>query len=107
LKELGREHNPNVIKDFITRMGAAATDILHVTKNQGDKATRNLLQAYSVENLEVAVYESLHAAASEAGDSATASLAKEIQKEEEAAAKKVFARIDPLARRALLAGNKA
>ena len=94
----------NKLKDVLNKIGMAATDLLHGGKDPGDKATRNLIQAYTIENLEVATYESLHAAATEVGDTETANLAKSIQAEEEAAAKKIFPRIAPVARRAVVEG---
>ena len=102
LKALGGTHSG--LKDLMNKIGAAATDLLHGGKDAGDKATRNVVQAYTIENLEVAMYESLAAAATEAGDTETASLAKEIQAEEEAQAKKLFPRIAPLAVRAVREG---
>ena len=102
LKALGGTHSG--IKDVMNKIGMAATDLLHGGKDAGDKATRNLIQAYAVENLEVAMYESLFAAATEAGDAETAKLAKEIQAEEEKAAKLLFPRISPLARKAVIEG---
>lgn len=104
LKALGREHSHNVLKDIANKIGVAATDMLHGGKDPGDKATRNLIQAYCIENLEVAMYESLYAAATEVGDTETATLAKAIQAEEEAAAKKLFPRIAPMARKAVIEG---
>ncbi len=94
----------NKIKDFINKIGVAATDVLHGGKDAGDKATRNIIQAYAMKNLEIAMYESLAAAATEAGDTETATLAKEIQAEEEATAKKLFPRISPLAKQAVITG---
>lgn len=94
----------NKLKDVMNKIGIAATDLLHLGKDAGDKATRNLIEAYSIENLEVASYESLYAAATEVGDMETAALAKAIQAEEEAAAKKIFARIAPNARMAVVKG---
>jgi len=94
----------NKLKDVLNKIGMAATDLLHGGKDPGDKATRNLIQAYTIENLEVATYESLHAAATEVGDTETANLAKSIQAEEEAAAKKIFPRIASVARRAVVEG---
>jgi ferritin-like metal-binding protein YciE len=88
----------------VNKIGAAATDLLHVGKDAGDKATRNLIQAYAIENLEVATYESLYAAATEVGDTETAALAKQIQAQEEAAAKKIFPRISPVAKAAVVNG---
>ena len=102
LKALGGTHSG--LKDLVNKIGAAATDLLHGGKDAGDKATRNVIQAYTIENLEIAMYESLAAAATEAGDSETAALAKEIQAEEEATAKKLFPRIAPLAVRAVREG---
>ncbi len=94
----------NKLKDLINKIGIAATDLLHGGKDAGDKATRNLIQAYSIENLEVAVYESLYAAATQVGDTQTATLAKEIQAEEKAAAAKIFPRIAPVAMKAVVEG---
>jgi ferritin-like metal-binding protein YciE len=94
----------NKLKDVMNKIGMAATDLLHGGKDPGDKATRNLIQAYAIENLEVATYESLYAAATEVGDTETAALAKEIQAEEERTARMLFPRISPLARRAVIEG---
>ncbi|MBC8139703.1 MAG: DUF892 family protein [Fibrella sp.] len=102
LAELGGTSNK--LKDIMNKIGAAATDLLSAGKDAEDKATRNLIQAYAVENTEVATYESLYAAANAVGDTKTAMLAKEIQAEEEAAAKKIFARISPLASVAIRVG---
>jgi ferritin-like metal-binding protein YciE len=90
----GGHHNK--IKEVLNAIGVAATDLLHGGKDAPDKAVRNLMQAYAIENLEVAVYEGLYAAAMAAGDQQTARVAKEIQAEEQATAQKVFARIAPL-----------
>ncbi len=94
----------NKLKDVMNKIGVAATDLLHVGKDAGDKATRNLIQAYAIENLEVATYESLYAAATEIGDTEVAQAAKEIQAEEEATARKLFPRIAPMARAAVIYG---
>lgn len=94
----------NKLKDFINKIGIAATDMLHGGKDAGDKATRNLIQAYAIESLEIAMYESLYAAATQVGDTETAQLAREIQAEEEATAKKIFPRIAPVAGRATVEG---
>ena len=104
LRALGGTHSG--LKDLMNKIGIAATDLLHGGKDPGDKATRNLIQAYSIENLEIAMYESLATAATEAGDTETATLAREIQAEEEAAAKKIFPRIAPMARRAVVRASR-
>ena len=92
----------NALKDAVNKLGVAATSLLHAGKDAGDKATRNMVEAYTIENMEIAMYESLINAASEAGDSETEALAKEIQAEEKATAEKIFPRIAPLARIAVL-----
>ncbi|MBC7805672.1 MAG: DUF892 family protein [Akkermansiaceae bacterium] len=102
LAELGGTSNK--LKDVMNKIGMAATDLLHVGKDSEDKATRNLIQAYSIENAEIATYESLYAAASAVGDTKTALLAREIQAEEELAAKKIFARVSPNASIAIRVG---
>ncbi len=101
LRAFGREAGRNIFKDLINQAGAMATDLLHAAKNHHDKATRNLMQAYAIENLEVAVYEALYAAADEAGDKETARLARSIQDEEKAAAEKIWDRIATSARSAV------
>lgn len=102
LNALGGHHN--ALKETMNRIGSAATDLLSASKDAGDKATRNLIQAYMMANLEVATYESLYAAATEVGDTETAALAKQIQAQEEAAAKKIFPRISPMAKAAVVNG---
>ena len=87
----------NKLKDLMNKIGMAATDLLSAGKDAEDKATRNVIQAYTIENAEIAAYESLIAAATAVGDTETAALAKTIQDEEKAAAAKLFARITPLA----------
>lgn len=102
LHELGGSENK--LKDIMNKIGIAATDLLSAGKDAEDKATRNVIQAYTMENAEVAAYESLIAAANAVGDTQTAALAKEIQAQEEATAKKLFARIAPLAAVAIQVG---
>ena len=90
---LGGEAKRSLVKDVMNSIGAAATNILHAGKNDDEKDTRNLLQAYAMESLEVAVYEALYAAANSSSDSETALLARQIQAEESAMAKHLFFRI--------------
>lgn len=97
----------NKLKDVMNKIGVAATELLHVGKDAGDKATRQLIQAYSIENLEIATYESLHAAATQVGDTEVAEVAKAIQAEEQAAAAKIFPRIAPVARQAVITGTQS
>lgn len=90
---LGGEMKRNPLKDVMNSIGAAATNLLHAGKNDSEKDTRNLLQAYAMENLEIAVYEALYAAASTSDDHETALLARHIQEEESTMAKQLFLRI--------------
>lgn len=55
-----------------------------------ERTTQNLMIAFAVENSELAMYEALAVVAEAAGDGTTASLAREIQAEEKAAAEKVW-----------------
>jgi len=100
-----RGEHTNRLKDLMNKIGVSATSFLHLGKDSGDKATRNLIEAYAIENLEIAMYESLYAAASEVGDTEVAGLAKEIQAEEQATAHKILPRIAPNARNAVRNGN--
>ena len=93
LKALGGETKRNIFKDVLNSIGAAATDLLHAAKSDDEKDTRNLMQAYAMESLEVAVYEALYCAAESIGDKDTATLARQIQSEESAMTRKLFARI--------------
>ena len=102
MHELGG--TPNALKGAMNKFGILASDLLHASKDKGDKATRNLIEAFAIENTEIASYESLIGAATAVGDTQTAQLAKEIQAEEQAAAQKLFARINPMAQTAMLAG---
>ena len=90
---LGGESKRSVLKDVMNSIGIAATNLLHAAKSDGEKDTRNLLQAYAMESLEVAVYEALYAAAFQSDDTDTATLAKQIQEEESSMARRVFAHI--------------
>ena len=97
----------NTLKEWFNSLGVSATDLLHAGKDAEDKAARNLIQAYAIENLEVATYEALYAAATAAGDTETAQLARTIQREEQTAADKVFARIKSQSAEAAASGGEA
>ena len=62
-----------------------------------ERTTQNLMMAFAVENSECAMYESLAAVAEAAGDTQTASLARQIQAEEKATAEKVWRLLSPAA----------
>lgn len=60
---------------------------------ESERVTHNLMMAYTVENAEVAMYEALAVVAEALGDQRTATLARNIQQEEEATARKIWAMI--------------
>ena len=92
---LGGATKRHILKDLLNTVGAAATDLLHAAKNPQDKDARNLMQAYAMESLEVAVYEALAVASETSGDSVTAQLARGIQQEEREMASMLFEKIAP------------
>jgi ferritin-like metal-binding protein YciE len=58
-----------------------------------ERTTQNLIIAFAVENSELAMYESLISVAEAAGDTETATLARQIQSQEKATAEKVWSLI--------------
>ncbi len=58
-----------------------------------ERTTQNLMIAFAVENSELAMYESLINVAEAAGDTQTATLARQIQAQEKATADKIWALI--------------
>jgi ferritin-like metal-binding protein YciE len=62
-----------------------------------ERTTQNLMMAFAVENSELAMYEALITVAEAAGDSQTATLAREIQAQEKATADKVWRLLGPAA----------
>ncbi len=95
LKELGGD--PSGAKSFMAHLVGMLPKLAQLGHDVMDRLTQNLMIAFAVENCEVAMYEALIAVAEEAGDSTTAQLAREIQSEERATAKKVWQRIPPTA----------
>ncbi len=76
---------------------AKLSDITNILHDKEDQQTQDVIKAFSLENFEIAMYESLNAYAQAIGDTETASLAQSIQAEEKAAADKLFALIPNLA----------
>ena len=66
------------------------------------KSSQDLILAFSIENSEIAMYEELAVVAAFAGDTETEQLARAIQAEERAAAKKVWDLIDSSARQSFM-----
>ena len=90
--------SPSTMKSFMAHMFGMAPKAASFGHDEAERVTQNLMMAYTVEHAEVAMYESLATVAESLGDQQTASLAREIQSEEERTADKVWAMI-PIAAR--------
>jgi len=99
LESLG--DSPSTMKSMMAHMFNFAPKSASLGHDEAERQTQNLMIAYSVENSEVAMYESLATVAEAVGDTQTAQLAREIQAQEEATAKKVWQHIATSARRSL------
>lgn len=77
-------------KSFLSHLLGFSPKLAQLGHDDAEKSTQDLMMAYAVESSEIAMYEALFVAASEAGDTVTAQLAREIQQEEKAAAEKVW-----------------
>jgi ferritin-like metal-binding protein YciE len=88
------------LKSFLAHVFGMSPKSAQLGHEAEERITQNLMMAYSVENAECAMYESLMAAATAAGDQVTAELARQIQAEEKQTADKVWAMIAPAAQQA-------
>ena len=86
------------VKSFLAHMFGRAPKTAQIGHEVEEKTTQDLMIAYSVENAEVAMYESLITVAQEAGNHQTAELAREIQHQERATAEKIWPHIARTAR---------
>ena len=82
--------SPSTAKSFLAHMFGLAPKAASIGHEKEERTTQNLMMAFAVENSEMAMYEALATSAEAAGDSQTASLAREIQAEEKATAEKVW-----------------
>jgi ferritin-like metal-binding protein YciE len=98
LKALGGD--PSTFKSMLAHIFNMAPKTAQTGHADEERTTQDLMMAYSVENAEVAMYESLIIAAEAVGDSDTVSLARAIQKQEEETAEKVWKLIGPAATQA-------
>jgi len=89
------------MKSFMAHLFSFAPKTASLGHEESERTTQNLMMAYAVENSEVAMYESLATVAETVGDHQTALLARDIQKEEQRTAEKVWNFIAPSARRSL------
>jgi ferritin-like metal-binding protein YciE len=84
---------------------STAPKIAQIGHDEYERETQNLMMAFSVENAEIAMYESLAEVCRLAGDAETEALALNIQKQERDTADKVWEQIAPAARRAMEAAR--
>jgi len=99
LHELGE--SPSSVKSFMAHMFNFAPKTASIGHEDAERTTQNLMIAHAVEHSEVGMYEALAVVAEALGDTTTARLAREIQKEEEITGHKVWDLIAPSARRSL------
>jgi ferritin-like metal-binding protein YciE len=99
--------SPSGVKSFLAHVFGMTPKTAQLGHDVAERVTQNLMMAYAVENSEVAMYESLAAAAREAGDVETERLARQIQQQERTTAEKVYALIPAAAARSFekLAGS--
>jgi ferritin-like metal-binding protein YciE len=92
---------PSGGKGFLNMIMAKMSELMHGAHDEYDKNTQNLIKAYATEHLERGMYESLIAYATAVGDTETAQLGREIQKEEEQTGERLFPLIQQYAKTAL------
>jgi ferritin-like metal-binding protein YciE len=100
LEEIGG--SPSTFKSFIAHVMNFGPKIAQFGHDSAEHNTQNLIIAYTLESAEFAMYEALATAADVAGDLQTAELAREIQKQEEQAAKRFWHMIAPVARAGMI-----
>jgi ferritin-like metal-binding protein YciE len=88
LRELGG--SPSTAKSFIAHVFNAVPRAGQIGQREEDRNTQNLIVAYAIEQSEVATYEALKVAAQTLGDTSTAQIAEEIQREEQVAVQKIW-----------------
>jgi ferritin-like metal-binding protein YciE len=94
--------SPSTFKSFVAHIFNFGPKLAQFGHDAAEHNTQNLIIAYTLENGEVAMYEALATAANVAGDLQTEQLAREIQQEEESAAKRFWHMIAPVAREGML-----
>jgi len=82
--------SPSSAKSFLAHVFGVSPKAAQIGHEKEERTTQNLMMAYAVENSEIAMYEALVSVAEAAGDTQTASLAREIQAEEKRAAETVW-----------------
>ena len=82
--------SPSGAKSFLAHIFGLSPKAAQIGHEKEERTTQNLMMAYAVENSEIAMYEALASVAEAAGDSQTATLAREIQAQEKTTAEKVW-----------------
>lgn len=77
-------------KSFLAHVFGLSPKTAQIGHEKEERTTQNLMMAFAVENSEMAMYEALITVAEVAGDTETAALARQIQKQEETTAQKVW-----------------
>ena len=90
---------PTGMKGLLANMLGLAPKAAQIGYDESERVTQNLIMAFSVENSEVAMYETLALAAAQAGDRETEQLARAIQKQEQETAEKIWALLPAVAER--------
>src|SRR3954469_16407079 len=80
----------SAIKTMLAHMIGMMPKAAQIGHEKEERTVQNLMMAYTVENAEVAMYESLATVAQAAGDFGTEQLARTIQQEERETAEKVW-----------------
>jgi ferritin-like metal-binding protein YciE len=82
--------SPSATKSLLAHIFGLSPKTAQIGHEEEERTTQNLMMAFAVENSEVAMYEALIAVSEAAGDTQTATLARQIQGEEKATADKVW-----------------
>jgi ferritin-like metal-binding protein YciE len=90
-------------KSFLAGMFSLAPKTAQIGFARSERLTQNLIMAFSVENSEIPMYESLALTAAAGGDPETSQLARSIQKQEQETAAKVWGLIARAAERSYAA----
>ena len=90
------------MKSFLAHVFNFAPKTAQIGHDASEKSSQDLIIAFAIENSEIAMYEELAVVAAFAGDTETEQLARAIQQEERAAAKKVWDLIDSSCRQSFM-----
>jgi len=88
LEQLGGDRSGT--KGFMNTLMAKFGSTMDIGHDEPDRQTMCLMKLYATEHLECAMYESMAAYADAIGDTETSMLAREIQREEEMAARTIW-----------------